>query len=79
MRVKKAVGEHNYNLGAVPGHVSGRRADIIPVGAVVDAEMDAHGWCRITYHVPGVDSYGNTVIYGDIGLVGDTYLEPLSV
>lgn len=79
MRVKKVIGEYNYNLGGVPGHISGRKADPIPVGAIVEAEMERlpNGMTitRVEWLPSGCDSYGNTIINADLGVAGDDYLQ----
>ena len=44
----------------------------IPVGAIVDV-VSSH---TVRYYPPTPDCYGNTVIYGHIGLAEDKYLAP---
>ena len=74
MRVIKEIGKYNYNIGSGPNH-SGRRADVIPVGSIVEATtMD--GWVGVTWNC-GVDSYGNEIIHGDLGLAFAKYLAAL--
>jgi hypothetical protein len=74
MKVVRAIGEYNHNLGGVPGHVFGRRAGIIPVGAEVDVISGDSPWVTVMKYEAN-DEYGNNYIVGQVGLAPG-YLVP---
>ena len=74
MRTKVVIGRYNTNIGSVPGHSVGRRADAIPAGVTVDVWQDSCG-AHVRWEPPGCDSYGNTVIDGWVGVAVSEWLE----